>query len=132
MKIKKTSSKNLLLCELIKRLETDGEDHIPTLVQKLIRWPYPRGDLFYWVAVLDRFDIILNRICTDYNLKEIQTKSFYEQDKQLLLSIIELSRTLFENCTNRNIYNSYEASKDEQKKTILPSLIAYVYVIEYI
>ncbi|KAI8364987.1 hypothetical protein EDC96DRAFT_429699, partial [Choanephora cucurbitarum] len=96
------------LSELIKQLETDAEDHISTLVQKLVNWPYARGDLFYWVAVLDRFDSILARICTEYNLKEIQTTPFTQQHKTLVLSIIELSRTLFENCTNRNIYNSYE------------------------
>jgi E3 ubiquitin-protein ligase HUWE1 len=93
---------------LIKRLETDAEDQIPTIIRKLDNWPFARGDLFYWVTVLDRFDFILQKICNEYNLKEIQTKPFSQETKSLILAIINLSRTLFENCTNRNIYNSYE------------------------
>ncbi|KAI8991027.1 hypothetical protein BDF20DRAFT_908845 [Mycotypha africana] len=114
MKIKKASSKKLTplprqLSDLIKQLETGPEEKIPSLVQQLIHWPYSRGDLFYWVAVLDRFDDILARICkVEYNLTEFQTRPFDDQTKQLIMSILDLSRTLFENCTNRNIYNSYE------------------------
>lgn len=113
MKIKKSPSKKLAplprqLSELIQRLETDAESQIPSIVQKLDHWPFARGDLFHWVAVLDRFDIILQNICNDYNLKEIQTKPFTPETKDIILAIVDLSRTLFENCTNRNIYNSYE------------------------
>lgn len=93
---------------MIKRLETDAQDQIPTLVKELDNWPYARGDLFHWVTVLDRFDSILLEICNEYNLKEIQTKPFTQETKSLILAIIDLSRILFENCTNRNIYNSYE------------------------
>ncbi|KAI8637213.1 hypothetical protein BD408DRAFT_447787 [Parasitella parasitica] len=113
MKIKKSPSKKLAplprqLSDLIRRLETEGIEHIPTTIRELSSWPYARGDLFHWVAVLDRFDNILLDICNEYNLKEIQTKQFDKQTKELILAIIDLSRTLFENCTNRNIYNSYE------------------------
>lgn len=66
--------------------------------------------MFYWVTVLDRFDAILSRICNEYNLKDIQTKRFASETKLLLLSILEFSRTLFENSTNRNIYNSYDVT----------------------
>jgi E3 ubiquitin-protein ligase HUWE1 len=93
---------------LIKRLETDAEDQIPIIVRELDNWPFARGDLFHWVAVLDRFDLILFGICNEYNLKVIQTKPFDQETKNVILAIIDLSRTLFENCTNRNIYNSYE------------------------
>lgn len=95
---------------MIKRLETDAEDQIPDIVKELTNWSFARGDLFHWVTVLDRFDSILLGICNDYSLKEIQTKPFKQEAKNLVLSIIDLSRTLFENCTNRNIYNSYEVS----------------------
>lgn len=93
---------------MIKRLETDAEDQIPKIVRELDSWPFARGDLFHWVTVLDRFDSILERVCNEYNLKEIQTENFTAETKSLVLAIIELSRILFENCTNRNIYNSSE------------------------
>ncbi|KAI9470603.1 MAG: hypothetical protein EXX96DRAFT_362871 [Benjaminiella poitrasii] len=113
MKIRKAPSKKLAplprqLEDLIKRLETKPKEQIPSLVEELSIWSYPRGDLFHWVKVLDRFDVILQDICNEYDLKQIQTKHFTDQTKTLILSIIDLSCTLFENCTNRNIYNSYE------------------------
>ncbi|KAI7908284.1 uncharacterized protein BX663DRAFT_482482 [Cokeromyces recurvatus] len=113
MKIRKAPSKKLAplprqLEDLIRRLETEPKEKIPSLVQELSSWPYPRGDLFHWVKVLDRCDLILQEVCDEYNLKQIQTKHFTDQTKTLILSIIDLSCTLFENCTNRNIYNSYE------------------------
>ncbi|GAA5800800.1 hypothetical protein HPULCUR_006239 [Helicostylum pulchrum] len=113
MKIKKSPSKKLAplprqLSDLIKRLETDAESEIPNIVRELDGWSFARGDLFHWVTVLDRFDSILERICNEYNLKEIQTKNFTAETKLVILSIVDLSRILFENCTNRNIYNSSE------------------------
>ncbi|GAN06879.1 conserved hypothetical protein [Mucor ambiguus] len=113
MKIKKSPSKKLAplprqLSDLIRRLEVEEKEQIPTIIRELSSWPYARGDLFHWVVVLDRLDGILLDICTEYNLKDIQTKPFDDQTKELILSIIDLSCTLFENCTNRNIYNSYE------------------------
>ncbi|KAK4518814.1 ribosomal RNA biogenesis protein rrp5 [Mucor velutinosus] len=113
MKIKKSPSKKLAplprqLSDLIRRLEVEEKEHIPSIIRELSSWPYARGDLFHWVAALDRLDAILLDICTEYNLKDIQTKPFDDQTKELILSIIDLARILFENCTNRNIYNSYE------------------------
>ncbi|KAG2231174.1 hypothetical protein INT48_002955 [Thamnidium elegans] len=102
MKIKKSPSKKLAplprqLSDLIKHLETDAESEIPNIVRELDGWPYARGDLFHWATVLDRFDSILERICNEYNLKEIQTKNFTAETKLVILSIIDLSRILFEN-----------------------------------
>ncbi|KAI8145482.1 hypothetical protein BJV82DRAFT_39092 [Fennellomyces sp. T-0311] len=113
MKIKKTPSKKLAavprpLRDLIKSLEQDPEQQIPNYAAKIMEWTYPRGDLFHWVGVLNRFDNILQRICDEYDLQHIQSREFDASTKDLLLAIANLSRTLFENCTNRNIYNSYE------------------------
>ncbi|KAI8081695.1 uncharacterized protein BX664DRAFT_198979, partial [Halteromyces radiatus] len=113
MKIKKTPSKKLAplplpLRTVIKHLEEDAEANIPNLIKQLDKWIYPRGDLFHWVTVLNRFDTILQRICNDYKLDTIQTIPFDPSIKQLILAIANFSLTLFEHCTNRNIYNSYE------------------------
>ncbi|KAK2733368.1 hypothetical protein FQN57_002158 [Myotisia sp. PD_48] len=41
------------------------------------RWPFPRGDLYHWIGLLNRFDEILERIITKYELDQgPQTKSF--------------------------------------------------------
>ncbi|KAI8340111.1 hypothetical protein BC941DRAFT_468384 [Chlamydoabsidia padenii] len=113
MKIKKTPSKKLAplpppLRDLVKHLEEDDEKDIPGLIEQLDKWTYSRGDLFHWVTVLNRFDIILQRICDEYKLDTIQSTAFDSATKRLLLSISNFSLILFEHCTNRNIYNSYD------------------------
>ncbi len=41
------------------------------------RWPFPRGDLYHWIPLLNRFDDILESFCSTYNLAEgPQTRSF--------------------------------------------------------
>ncbi|KAI9270590.1 hypothetical protein BDA99DRAFT_478483 [Phascolomyces articulosus] len=113
MKIRKTPSKKLAvvprpLRDLIKSLEQDSEEQIAHNATQIKDWTYPRGDLFHWVGVLNRFDSILQRTCGEYDLQHIQSRDFDVKTKDLLLAITNLSTTLFENCTNRNIYNSYE------------------------
>nr|XP_036576395.1 E3 ubiquitin-protein ligase huwe1 [Colletotrichum truncatum]KAF6783133.1 E3 ubiquitin-protein ligase huwe1 [Colletotrichum truncatum] len=34
------------------------------------RWPFPRGDLYHWIPLLNRFDNILDCFCTTYNLDQ--------------------------------------------------------------
>ncbi|KAI9471386.1 hypothetical protein BDB00DRAFT_862403 [Zychaea mexicana] len=114
MKIRKTPSKKLVavprpLRDLIKSLEHDPEVQIPKNAAQIKDWTYPRGDLFHWVGVLNRFDGILQRTCDEYDLQEhMQSRDFDANTKDLLVAVANLSTTLFENCTNRNIYNSYE------------------------
>ncbi|CAO3595637.1 unnamed protein product [Absidia cylindrospora] len=95
MKIKKTPSKKLAplpppLRNVIKHLEEDTETHIPKLIEQLDKWIYPRGDLFHWVGVLNRFDAILQRICDEYKLDTIQSTGFDPTTKTLILSIANL------------------------------------------
>lgn len=108
---------------MIKRLETEPQEAIPNIIRELNSWPYARGDLFHWVTVLDRFDLFLQDICVEYKLTEVQTVPFRNQTKALILAIIDLSRILFENCTNRNIYNSYEVSTCSYYKVYLLILV---------
>jgi E3 ubiquitin-protein ligase HUWE1 len=47
------------------------------------RWPFPRGDLYHWIPLLNRFDRILELFNQEYGLKDqIQTRSF---ERQLLV-----------------------------------------------
>ena len=33
------------------------------------QWPFPRGDLYHWIPLLNRFDTILERFCQEYGLQ---------------------------------------------------------------
>ena len=98
------------------------------------KWPFPRGDLYHWIPLLNRFDDILKTFSTTYNLDAgPQMRDFgcdvllstdldgdggwtpsrlsqqgYKQDgdRQLLVSILEFTRMLLEHCGNRSIYAS--------------------------
>ncbi|GBC34534.2 DUF913-domain-containing protein [Rhizophagus irregularis DAOM 181602=DAOM 197198] len=117
MKIKKTPPKKLAapippIKSLIQKLTECHEEEITATVDSIKEWNYPRGDLFHWIAVLNRFDNILENICQTYKLKKLQTVNFTEGTRSTLLSILKFSRMLLENCTNRNLYSSYEHLND--------------------
>ena len=41
------------------------------------RWPFPRGDIYHWIPLLNRFDNILEQFTADYGLQEgPQTRPF--------------------------------------------------------
>ncbi|KAE9376104.1 hypothetical protein N431DRAFT_333518 [Stipitochalara longipes BDJ] len=112
---------------------------LPLLPQYLAtfptRWPFPRGDLYHWIPLLNRFDEILEKFCNIYKLDEgPQTVDFactllesgvgesseqsknghsleqlgfsQEGDRELVESILDFSRMLLQNCGNRSIYAS--------------------------
>ncbi|KAF9277395.1 hypothetical protein BGZ68_009323 [Mortierella alpina] len=113
MKIKKTPVKKLAvpplpIRTLITTLKECSQADIIVHVEATPEWIYPRGDLFHWVAVLNRFDDILDNLCKSHDMKKPQPKPFSAQDKQLTLAILDFSRLLLESCTNRNLYASYE------------------------
>ncbi|KAG9291851.1 hypothetical protein G9A89_012136 [Geosiphon pyriformis] len=117
MKIKKTPPKKLVapispIKNLIQRL-TECQDHeIPSIIASQQEWSYPRGDLFHWIGVLNRFDTILETTCQTYKLKKLQTQEFTPEERSILLAVLKFSRILLENCTNRNLYSSYEHLND--------------------
>ncbi|KAH8811575.1 hypothetical protein F5884DRAFT_876864 [Xylogone sp. PMI_703] len=111
---------------------------LPLLPQHLntfpSRWPFPRGDLYHWVPLLNRFDEILELFCKTYKLDQgPQTRDFGRElltsevepkngkpaeqhagplpfgedgDRELVEAILDFSRMLLENCGNRSIYAS--------------------------
>ncbi|KAG0275588.1 hypothetical protein BGZ95_008615 [Linnemannia exigua] len=117
MKIKKTPAKKLAqpppaVKTLIQALTECPESEIPKLIEEVPEWNWPRGDIFLWVAVLNRFDDILDTLCKAHDMKKPQPKPFSETDLRLTLAILYFSRLLLENCTNRNLYASYEQLND--------------------
>ncbi|CAG8983041.1 hypothetical protein HYALB_00006069 [Hymenoscyphus albidus] len=112
---------------------------LPLLPQHLstfpTRWPFPRGDLYHWIPLLNRFDVVLEKLCATYKLNDgPQTCEFRRQilessngeagtdsretidldalgygkdgDRQLVESFLNFSRMLLQNCGNRAVYAS--------------------------
>ncbi|RKP05319.1 hypothetical protein THASP1DRAFT_19951 [Thamnocephalis sphaerospora] len=114
MKVAKAAPRRLMppveaVVGLIARFRDLPESELATELNALAEWPLARSDLFHWVVVLDRFDSILERVVRDYELdKHVQRRSFSTADQRITRGVLWFSRLLVENCTNRNIYNSYE------------------------
>ncbi|CZT43952.1 related to TOM1 protein [Rhynchosporium secalis] len=111
---------------------------LPLLPQHLTtfpsRWPFPRGDLYHWIPLLNRFDDVLDKFCDTYKLEDPQTSDFgceilqsgisetevtaptghdlkglgfsTEGDRELVESILQFSKMLLQNCGNRSVYAS--------------------------
>ncbi|PWY99341.1 hypothetical protein BCV70DRAFT_162691 [Testicularia cyperi] len=90
------------------RISHSSDDELPPVLDSISEWCWPRGDLYYWTGVLNRFDHILEAICRDYELASIQMNDFTPLTKRLAVSVLRFSRLLLENCTNRKLYNSFE------------------------
>lgn len=98
------------LATTVEHLLNDNQDQIK-IWANMESWPFPRSDFFQFSNVLNRFDGILESVCQEYVLENcIQKRAFDRETKQMVLAILNFSRLLFENCTNRNIYDSYEVS----------------------
>ncbi|KAE8267144.1 hypothetical protein A4X09_0g5202 [Tilletia walkeri] len=115
--MKITKSKKLApatpeLTSLLARIAAVSDDDLPEVLDNISEWCWPRGDLHYWIATLNRFDTILEKICKDYEVAKVQTNEFTPLCKKLLLSVLRFSRLLIENCTNRKLYASYEHLND--------------------
>ena len=70
------------------RISTIPLHELPSSLQSFPqKWPFPRGDLYHWIPVLDRFDEILEEFIKEYKLHDgPQTISF---GRRLLLKKTE-------------------------------------------
>ncbi len=97
-------------------------------------WPFPRGDLYHWIPVLNRFDHVLDRFTHEYGLRdgpqtqpiarrvllmdhqgsdkraadeELSRRGYGEDgDRQLIEAVLRFSRLLLNHCGNRSVYAS--------------------------
>ncbi|KAI2778874.1 hypothetical protein F4815DRAFT_446928 [Daldinia loculata] len=100
------------------------------------RWPFPRGDLYHWIPLLNRFDELLESFCSIYKLNEgPQSRDFgcevllgsssvdgeeqwsdpekltelgygKDGDVDLIVAILKFTQMLLDHCGNRSIYGS--------------------------
>ena len=96
------------LAALGARIVEEPESSLASLLRSVDQWAWPRGDLYAWIPVLNRFDDILARICHTTPLKPVQKEPFGAHDRELLLAVLSFTRLLLENCLNRKLYSSYE------------------------
>ncbi|KAK4994689.1 E3 ubiquitin-protein ligase tom1 [Elasticomyces elasticus] len=111
-------------------------------------WPFPRGDLYHWIEVLDRFDHILELFTKEYGLANgPQTQPFerrlvqegdqddntpqpdaeynqhvQEDDVSLVESVLNFTKVLLEKCGNRSLYASTAQLNSLLNTTSLPLL----------
>ncbi|RPB00949.1 hypothetical protein L873DRAFT_1678406 [Choiromyces venosus 120613-1] len=132
MKIKKTATAKheATLSPFLKSFITTATsipiaELLPFLSKFPVHWPFPRGDLYHWIALLNRFDSILEEQVEKYKLKEgPQTISWERQDEELVIGILKFSRMLVENCGNRSLYGSSAFMGDLLNTTSLDVLEA--------
>ncbi len=109
--------------------------HLPKYLASFpTRWPFPKGDLYHWIPLLNRFDEILENFCKTYKLDEgpqttdiactllesgpegsektsqdenLRELGFGQDGDRLLVeSILNFSKMLIQTCGNRSIYAS--------------------------
>ena len=115
-------------------------------------WPFPRGDIYHWISLLDRFDHILELFGKEYGLvKGPQQEPFEsrllqkgdaedgmpyssgasefeapdwssEGDRELVEAVLDFTRFLLEHCGNRSLYASSTHLNDLLNTTSLSLL----------
>lgn len=84
-------------------------------------WTYPKGDLFQFVKVLNRFEGMestrnlhmphgrkAERFTND---TEIQAEDFLSETKLMILAMIRFTSTVYDNCVNKRILSDDEVCK---------------------
>ncbi|OKL60102.1 hypothetical protein UA08_04763, partial [Talaromyces atroroseus] len=128
------------LSEFIKLAINIPLAQLPSHLRTLPRtWPFPRGDLYHWIPLLDRFDDILASVIERYglntgpqvtpfgryvlldapgvesgNVDEVLDSLGYgpEGDRELVEAILYFSQLLQEKCGNRSLYSSSDRLND--------------------
>lgn len=93
---------------IIKQLLEEPEAEFPNVYEKIKLWPFSKLEFSVFHEVLDRFDIWLEKSNKDHDLENFQTKTYDAEHKNILISILKITTLLWDNCTSRSGYNSYD------------------------
>ncbi|KAJ3176473.1 hypothetical protein HK101_010430 [Irineochytrium annulatum] len=93
---------------VITKLTVEPDEALPALADELADWSLPKSDFFHWIPVLNRFDAIMESVVDTHEMKVFQKKPMEPKTKELLLAVLKISKVLWENCTSRGLYSSYE------------------------
>lgn len=98
------------LQSLITQLTSSDEKELVAVINQNLKWERPRGDLFHWVSVLNRFDEIFERLIKAYGLDDEhpRLREVSGEDETLLVACLNFTYLLMDHCANRSIYASTE------------------------
>lgn len=98
------------LKSLIDDLTQCSVDELPNKLSQNSTWERPRGDLFHWVSLLNRFDEIFEQIIKEYELDQEfpKLREIPQKQAELLISCLNFTYVLLDHCANRSIYSSSE------------------------
>ena len=86
-------------------------------------WPFPRGDAYHWIPVLNRFDSILELFNQEYGLADgPQTQPF--QRRLLLKGDAEEGNTSAESSTTDAVLDTLHVSQDGDRE-LIEQLLAF-------
>lgn len=99
------------------KIEKCKEEDMALYLEDFGEWKWPKGDLYAYVALLNRLDGVLAKITAEFNLRGtpangsfygVQEKPFDAYTKRLLNGVLRFLKLLIDNCSNRKIFNSVE------------------------
>ncbi|KAK9451580.1 uncharacterized protein V1518DRAFT_402950 [Limtongia smithiae] len=110
-----TTASTCPLSDLAKQLQSFGTS-----------WNQPKGDLYHWIPLLNRFDDILEEATAKSKLKlNLPTPYVFSSDEEaLLVAVLDFTSLLLEHCSRRSIYASQSCLSGLLYATSLPIVIA--------
>lgn len=111
-RLKKSSSEVPLDCKLlVERLKSCTQEELLQELKAVKSWNWGKCELYHWIDVLDLFDSLLEAACQ--TTQEGQwclpcDSPGREQEKELLLYILQFTALLIEHSFSRHLYNSME------------------------
>ncbi|KAF2130849.1 hypothetical protein P153DRAFT_312876 [Dothidotthia symphoricarpi CBS 119687] len=124
MKIKKQatsrheSTLSSMIAEFVKATESIPLYQLPAHLASFPKqWPFPRGDAYHWIPVLNRFDRILELFTQEYGLVDApQTQPF--QRRLLLKGDADEGRVGAEQTTTDDVLDTLHISQDGDRDLI--------------
>ncbi|XP_049513921.1 E3 ubiquitin-protein ligase HUWE1-like [Dermacentor silvarum] len=111
-RLKKSSSEVPLDCKLlVERLKSCTQEELLQELKAVKSWNWGKCELYHWIDVLDLFDSLLEAACQTTHEGQwcLPCDSpGREQEKELLLYILQFTALLIEHSFSRHLYNSME------------------------
>lgn len=111
-RLKKSSSEVPLDCRLlVERLKSCSQEELLLELQAVKSWNWGKCELYHWIDVLDLFDSLLEAAChtgPEGHWCLHCDRPGCEQEKELLLCILQFTALLIEHSFSRHLYNSME------------------------
>lgn len=95
---------------LIEEIVQCNDSQLPKILKDNLQWNKPKGDIYHWVNVLNRFDDIFEQQIKKYHLDQefVRLSIMSSKDSELVSNCLKFTCMLLENCHNTLIYNSSE------------------------